>query len=239
MPQIVFQDVGVIYQNKKEEKVVFDHLNETFLSDKTNVIVGFSGCGKSTLLRTLFDGVDYSGSILIDGNNIEDINVQDRELAYVSQSYVLYPHMTIFDNIAFPLRNLRAPSNEIKERVYAIAEELDLSMTLSRKPRHLSGGQQQRVALARALVKNPSICLLDEPLSNLDQSTAFKSREIIKRCLKKRKVTVIYATHNIDEATSLGDIIFAMDEGQIIFKGSPEEFMECKDERVVSLIDGK
>ena len=239
MPQIVFQDVGVIYQNKKEEKVVFDHLNETFLSDKTNVIVGFSGCGKSTLLRTLFDGVDYSGTILVDGNNIEDINVQDRELAYVSQSYVLYPHMTIFDNIAFPLRNLKAPSSEIKERVYAIAEELDLTMTLSRKPRHLSGGQQQRVALARALVKNPSICLLDEPLSNLDQSTAFKSREIIKRCLKKRKVTVIYATHNIDEATSLGDIIFAMDDGQIIFKGSPEEFMECKDERVVSLIDGK
>ena len=238
MPQIVFQDVGVIYQNKKEEKVVFDHLNETFLSDKTNVIVGFSGCGKSTLLRTLFDGVDYIGTITIDGVNIEDINIQDRELAYVSQSYVLYPHMTIFDNIAFPLRNMKAPSSEIKERVYAIAEELDLTMTLSRKPRHLSGGQQQRVALARALVKNPSICLLDEPLSNLDQSTAFKAREIIKRCLNKRKVTVIYATHNIDEATSLGDCIYAMDDGQIIFKGTPEEFMECKDEKVMSLIDG-
>ena len=238
MPQIVFQDVGVIYQNKKEEKVVFDHLNESFLSDKTNVIVGFSGCGKSTLLRTLFDGVEYTGTITIDGKNIEDINIQDRELAYVSQNYVLYPHMTIFDNIAFPLRNMKAPSSEIKERVYAIADELDLTMTLSRKPRHLSGGQQQRVALARALVKNPSICLLDEPLSNLDQATAFKAREIIKRCLNKRKVTVLYATHNIDEATSLGDCIYAMDDGNIIFKGTPEEFMECKDEKVMSLIDG-
>ena len=238
MPQIVFQDVGVIYQNKKEEKVVFDHLNESFLSDKTNVIVGFSGCGKSTLLRTLFDGVEYTGTITIDGKNIEDINIQDRELAYASQNYVLYPHMTIFDNIAFPLRNMKAPSSEIKERVYAIADELDLTMTLSRKPRHLSGGQQQRVALARALVKNPSICLLDEPLSNLDQATAFKAREIIKRCLNKRKVTVLYATHNIDEATSLGDCIYAMDDGNIIFKGTPEEFMECKDEKVMSLIDG-
>ena len=239
MPKIVFKDVDVIYRSKKSEKVVFDHFNEEFLADKTNVIVGFSGCGKSTLLRTLFDGVDYDGLITIDEKNIEDINVQDRELAYVSQEYVLYPHMTIFDNIAFPLRNMKAPSNEIRERVYAIAEELDLSMCLSRKPRHLSGGQQQRVALARALVKNPSICLLDEPLSNLDQATAFKAREIMKRCLNKRKVTVLYATHNINEATSLGDYIYAMDEGKIIFKGTPVEFMECKDERVMSLIDGK
>lgn len=239
MPKIVFKDVDVIYRSKKSEKVVFDHFNEEFLPDKTSVIVGFSGCGKSTLLRTLFDGVDYNGLITIDDKNIEDINIQDRELAYVSQEYVLYPHMTIFDNIAFPLRNMKAPSEEIKERVYAIAEELDLSMCLSRKPRHLSGGQQQRVALARALVKNPSICLLDEPLSNLDQATAFKAREIMKRCLNKRKVTVLYATHNISEATSLGDYIYAMDEGKIIFKGTPEEFMECKDEKVTSLIDGR
>ena len=239
MAKIVFKNVDVIYKDKKSEKVVFDHFNEEFLSDKTNVILGFSGCGKSTLLRALFDGVDYSGTITIDDKDIEDINVQDRELAYVSQEYVLYPHMTIFDNIAFPLRNMKAPSAEIKERVYAIAEELDLSMCLSRKPRHLSGGQQQRVALARALVKNPSICLLDEPLSNLDQATAFKAREIMKKCLNKRKVTVLYATHDINEATSLGDYIYAMDDGKIIFKGTPEEFMECKDERVKSLINGR
>ena len=239
MPKIIFKDVDVIYKNKKTETVVFNHFNEEFLSDKTNVIVGFSGCGKSTLLKTLFDGVDYQGEITIDGKNIEDINVQERELAYVSQEYILYPHMTIFDNIAFPLRNMKAPSSEIKERVYAIAEELDLTICLSRKPRHLSGGQQQRVALARALVKNPSICLLDEPLSNLDQATAFKARNIIKKCLNKRKVTVLYTTHNINEATSLGDYIYVMDEGKIIFKGTPEDFMECKDEKVVSLIDGK
>ena len=147
--------------------------------------------------------------------------------------------MTIFDNIAFPLRNMKAPSAEIKERVYAVAEELGLSMCLSRKPRHLSGGQQQRVALARALVKNPSICLMDEPLSNLDQATAFKAREMIKNCLNKRKVTVIYVTHDINEATSLGDVVYAMDDGKIIFKGTPEEFMECKDEKVMSLIDAK
>ena len=239
MPKIVFKDVDVVYRDRKSEKVVFEHLNEEFLSDKTTVIVGFSGSGKSTLLKTLFDGAPYEGEITIDGKNIEDVSVQERELAYVSQNYALYPHMTIFDNIAFPLRNMKAPSAEIKERVYKIAEELDLSMCLSRKPRHLSGGQQQRVALARALVKNPTICLLDEPLSNLDQATAFKARELIKQCLKKRNITAIYATHNINEATSLGDYIYAMDEGKIIFKGTPEEFMECKDERVMSLIESK
>ena len=239
MPKIVFKDVSVTYINKKAEKVVFDRFNEEFLSDKTNIIIGFSGCGKSTLLKTLFEGVPYEGTITIDGKNIEDINVQDRGISYVSQNYVLYPHMTIFDNIAFPLRNMKAPSAEIKERVYAVAEELGLSMCLSRKPRHLSGGQQQRVALARALVKNPSICLMDEPLSNLDQATAFKAREMIKNCLNKRKVTVIYVTHDINEATSLGDVVYAMDDGKIIFKGTPEEFMECKDEKVMSLIDAK
>ena len=239
MPKIVFKDVDVSYVDKKSEKVVFNHFNEEFLSDKTNVIVGFSGCGKSTLLKTLFDGVPYEGEITIDGKDIEKINVQDRELAYVSQNYVLYPHMTIFDNIAFPLRNMHAPSKEIKERVYEIAKELEITMCLSRKPRHLSGGQQQRVALARALVKNPSICLLDEPLSNLDQATAFTARELIKKCLNRRKVTVLYATHNINEATSLGDIIYVMNEGEIIFKGTPIEFMESKDGRVMSLIDTK
>ena len=239
MPKIVFKDVDVSYIEKKEEKVVFNHFNEEFYSDKINIIMGFSGCGKSTLLKTLFDGVPYEGTITIDNRDILDINVQDRGLAYVSQNYVLYPHMTIFDNIAFPLRNMKAPASEIKERVYKIAEELDITMCLSRKPRHLSGGQQQRVALARALVKNPSICLLDEPLSNLDQATAFKARELMKKCLKKRKVTVLYATHNINEATSLGDYIYAMDDGKIIYKGTPEEFMESKDEKVMSLIDAK
>jgi len=239
MPNIVFKDVSVIYKDKRQEKVVFKNFNIEFLKEKVNVLVGYSGCGKSTLIKTLFDGVNYEGTILFDNQNIEDINVQDRELAYVSQEYVLYPNMTIFDNIAFPLRNMKAPSNEIKERVYQIATELDLMMCLSRKPRHLSGGQQQRVALARALVKNPSILLLDEPFSNLDQDTAFKARELLKRCLNKRKMTVIFATHNINEATSLGDIIVMIEEGEIIFKGTPSEFMESKDPKVMSLIDTK
>lgn len=239
MPNIVFKDVSVIYKDKRQEKVVFKNFNIEFLKEKVNVLVGYSGCGKSTLIKTLFDGVNYEGAILFDNQNIEDINVQDRELAYVSQEYVLYPNMTIFDNIAFPLRNMKAPSNEIKERVYQIAAELDLMMCLSRKPRHLSGGQQQRVALARALVKNPSILLLDEPFSNLDQDTAFKARELLKRCLNKRKMTVVFATHNINEATSLGDIIVMIEEGEIIFKGTPSEFMESKDPKVMSLIDTK
>ena len=239
MPNIVYKDFSVKHINKNNEIVVFDNFNAEFLKDKVNIIFGASGCGKTTLLKALFDRVDYEGTILVDDKNIEDIAIQDRELAYVSQNYALYPHMTIFDNIAFPLRNMKAPSNEIKERVYKIAKELDLSMCLSRKPRHLSGGQQQRVALARALIKNPSICLFDEPLSNLDQMTAFKARDLIKSCLKNRKVTVMYVTHDINEATSLGDVVYALDEGKIIFQGTPEQFMESKDEKVMSLIDNR
>lgn len=237
MPKIVFQNVNVTYFNKKNENVVLKDFNVEFLPDITTVLVGFSGCGKTTLLRTLFDGAYYEGKILIDDKNIEDVPVQDRGLAYVSQEYVLYPHMTIFDNIAFPLRNMKASSEEIRERVYAIAKELELTSCLSRKPRHLSGGQQQRVALARALVRKPDICLLDEPLSNLDSESAYRARELIKKCLYSRKITTIFATHDINEATSLGDLIYVMDEGEIIFKGSPEQFMESKDERVVSLIE--
>ena len=239
MPLIEIKNLT--YQYKKNGVVTaIDDLSCSFVDGAFNVIVGPSGCGKTTLLKLISCLLEpYEGEILTNSVDIKQLTIKERRMAFVSQEYVLYPHMTIFDNIAFPLRNMKAPSEEIKERVYAIAEELDLSMCLSRKPRHLSGGQQQRVALARALVKNPSICLLDEPLSNLDQATAFKAREIMKRCLNKRKVTVLYATHNISEATSLGDYIYAMDEGKIIFKGTPEEFMECKDEKVTSLVDGR
>ena len=225
MPNISFKNLSVTYTSKKNEVVAINRLNLDLQTGKTHVIVGFSGCGKTTLLKTLFSNIFYEGEILVNGENIEKTPVEKRNLAYVSQNYALYPNMTIFDNIAFPLKMLGASTEEIKKRVYEVATELNIMMTLSRKPRHISGGQQQRVALARALVKNPSICLFDEPLSNLDQITAMHAKDLISSSIKNRNITTIYVTHNIDEATSLGDFIHFMKDGEIIFSGTPEEFI--------------
>jgi cell division transport system ATP-binding protein len=214
MPKIVFQNVNVTYFNKKNENVVLKDFNVEFLPDITTILVGFSGCGKTTLLRTLFDGAYYEGKILIDDKNIEDVPVQDRGLAYVSQEYVLYPHMTIFDNIAFPLRNMKASSEEIRERVYAIAKELELTSCLSRKPRHLSGGQQQRVALARALVNNPSMIIADEPTGNLDPDTAWEIMNLLND-INLRGTTVVVATHAKDIVDRMNKRVIRISKGKI------------------------
>lgn len=236
MPNITFQNLSVTYTSKKNEVVAINRLNLDLETGKTHVIVGFSGCGKTTLLKTLFSNINYEGKVLINGEDVEKTPVEKRNLAYVSQNYALYPNMTIFDNIAFPLKMLGAPTEEIKKRVYEIANELNIMMCLSRKPRHISGGQQQRVALARALIKNPSICLFDEPLSNLDQATAMRARELIGSSIKNRNVTTIYVTHNIEEATSLGDFIHFMNDGEIIFSGTPEEFIHSDNPVIVEFL---
>ena len=236
MPNITFQNLSVTYTSKKSEVVAINRLNLDLETGKTHVIVGFSGCGKTTLLKTMFSNINYEGKVLVNGEDIEKTPVEKRNLAYVSQNYALYPSMTIFDNIAFPLKMLGASSEEIKKRVYEVATELNIMMCLSRKPRHISGGQQQRVALARALVKNPSICLFDEPLSNLDQATANKSKDLIYNSIKSRNITTIYVTHNMEEATSLGDIIHFMKDGEILFSGTPEEFIHSDNPIIVEFL---
>lgn len=236
MPNISFNDVSVIYTFKKnEEKVALNHLHLFLSTGKIHALIGYSGSGKTTLLKTLYSGVPYEGEIKFDDINIDDIPIKDRQLAYVSQNYALYPHMTVFDNIAFPLKIMGASSDEIKERVYEVAKELDISICLSRKPKHLSGGQQQRVALARALIKNPSLCILDEPLSNLDSKTSYLAKELIIKCLQKRNVTAIYVTHDLSEATSIGEEIHVINDGEIIFNGNAEELLNSKDPRIISL----
>lgn len=240
MPDINFKDVSVIFSKKNQPEIIaLNKINCTFKKEKTHVVVGFSGSGKSTLLKTLFDGVDYEGDILINNHQILDTSVADRNLGYVSQNYALYPNMTIFENIAFPLKNMHTPREEIIKRVNEIAEELDIAHCLSRKPKQISGGQQQRVALARALVKNPDICLFDEPLSNLDSATATVAMNVIYKCIKNRHMTTIYVTHNVKEATLLADDIYFLSEGEFIFNGTPEEFMNCDDARVQSIMEEK
>lgn len=238
MPKIEFKNVSAYYQNKKTSVTALDDLSVSFLSNSVNVIVGFSGSGKSTLLKVLCDIVGYEGSITFDNVDLESIPLEQRGIGYISQEYALFPSMNIFDNIAFPLKNMGAPVEEISKRVHEIAKQLDIEYCLTRKPRHLSGGQQQRVAIARALVKRPKICLLDEPMSNLDAQTSTEIRILLKQLFTNINTTVILVTHDINEATSLGQRIYVMNEGHIVYQGTPEETLLSSDPIVFSLFKG-
>ena len=168
MPKITVSDLTVRYDNKRTGNVIaLDGLNVTFLSDKFNVVVGYSGCGKTTLLKCVAGLKEYEGKILFDERDISDLKPSDRGVSYVSQEFMLYPHMTVFDNVAFPLKMAGASKKEIVERVKQIADALDLTYCLTRMPRHISGGQQQRTAIARALIKRPSVCLLEPDTDQL------------------------------------------------------------------------
>ena len=222
MPQIVFNHLSVWYANKKENVLALDDLCAT-LHPGFNVVLGCSGCGKTTLLKTLVGLLEYNGSIQIDGKEISRTPINERDMAMVSQQHILYPHKTIFDNIAFPLKVKKVPVEEIKKRVYDLAELFELKACLSRKPRQISGGQQQRVALARALIKEPSICLLDEPLSNVDQKFRAQSRVFLKNALKRLGSTVVYVTHNVFEAMNLADYLIVLDKGKIVVSGTTDK----------------
>ncbi len=236
MPNISFENVTYRYINKKNVEVVaIKDVSVSFKDKSFSVILGSSGSGKTTLLRLIAGLMDaYEGKIFLDKRNIEELSVAERQLAYVDQNYVLYPHMTIFDNIAFPLKNLKASREEIIRRVYAVAEELDLKACLFRKPKYLSYGQRQRASLARALIKNAKIYLFDEPFSNVDPQRRSEERIFIKKLMNKHNATVIYVTHDIQEALSLADQIFVMDEGQIVLSGNPQEIFESDNELINS-----
>ncbi len=188
------------------------------------VFVGPSGCGKSTLLRMIC-GLDAStsGDIVIDGARVNDLPPVKRGIAMVFQSYALYPHMTVFENIAFPLRVEKLPETEIKRRVGEAARVLQLEARLQHKPGTLSGGQRQRVAIGRAIVRAPKIFLFDEPLSNLDASLRADMRIELKRLHERLRATMIYVTHDQVEAMTMADKIVVMNAGRIEQIGPPLE----------------
>jgi len=187
-------------------------------------LLGPSGCGKTTTLR-IIAGLEKQtkGNIYFDDQIVNDLSPRDRNVAMVFQNYALYPHMTVYDNIAFPLKNMKISKNEIDKRVKNVADMLQIKDLLNRKPGELSGGQQQRVALGRAIVRNPSIFLLDEPLSNLDAKLRVYMRAELKRIQKELKITTIYVTHDQIEATSMSDRIVILMSGVIQQVGTPEE----------------
>ena len=187
-------------------------------------LLGPSGCGKTTTLL-MVAGIykPTKGRILFDDKDVTKLPPRDRNVGMVFQSYALYPHMTVYDNIAFPLRLKKVPKNEIDRKVRQVAKLLRIEELLSRKPSQLSGGQQQRVALGRALVKEPDVLLLDEPLSNLDAKLRVIMRAELKKLQKELKVTTIYVTHDQVEAMSMADKIAVMNAGKLQQYAEPSE----------------
>src|SRR5436305_5134417 len=218
--------------------VTFDHVTKAYADDAIAVndldlaikdgeflvLVGPSGCGKTTALRCVAGLEEItSGRIKIGDRVVNRVPSKDRNIAMVFQSYALYPHMTVYDNLAFGLKLLKTPKAEIKRRVQDAAKILDLERFLDRKPRALSGGQRQRVALGRAIVREPSAFLMDEPLSNLDAKLRVNTRAEILRLQRRLETTTIYVTHDQVEGMTMGDRIAVMNLGVLQQVGSPQQ----------------
>ncbi|GAA1766365.1 ABC transporter ATP-binding protein [Luedemannella helvata] len=201
-----------------------DHVDLTVADGEVMVLLGPTGCGKSTVLR-LIAGLDpaTSGHIEFGGAGVDDVPARDREVAMVFQDYGLYPHLTVAENIAFPLLNHHVEEAERDQRVREVADLLDLSDVLDKRPGRLSGGQRQRVAMARAIVRHPRVFLLDEPLSNLDAAVRESVRNHLADLIHRLDVATIYVTHDQTEAMCLGDRVAVMRQGRIEQIGTPEE----------------
>ena len=249
MASLLLKDVKKVYPNTEKKKkpkkgqpeqekkvnllvteegvVAVQEFNLEIADKEFIVLVGPSGCGKSTTLRMVAGLEDISsGDLLIDGKRVNDVAPKDRDIAMVFQSYALYPHMTVYDNLAFPLKLAKMDKAEIDRKVREAAEILDITQYLERKPKALSGGQRQRVAIGRAIVRNPKVLLMDEPLSNLDAKLRNQMRAEIIKLRKRIDTTFIYVTHDQTEAMTLGDRIVIMKDGVIQQVGTPQEVFD-------------
>lgn len=209
---LILKNISKSYGSQK----ILENFNLEINDGEFIVLVGPSGSGKSTVIRTIAGLEEQdSGEIIFNGENIEYRDPKDRNLSMVFQNYALYPHKSVYDNIAFPLTMEKHSKETINEEVHKIAKKLSIEQYLDRKPRELSGGQRQRVALARAMIKKPKIFLMDEPLSNLDAQLRGQLRSEIKKLHRESGSIFIYVTHDQTEALSLGDRIVVLKEGQI------------------------
>lgn len=215
--------------------VAVDHVNLTVHDQEFVVLLGPSGCGKTTLLRAIAGlGLVDSGRIMIGDRDVTYLPPKDRNISMVFQSYAIFPHMRVFDNIAFGLKMRRVPKDEIKRRVQSAAELLHIENFLDRYPSQMSGGQRQRVAVARAIAVHAEVLLMDEPLSNLDALLRLEMRAELKRLLAEIKATTIYVTHDQIEALSMGDRIAIMRDGKILQFDSPTKVYDMPADRFVA-----
>jgi len=220
--------VKVVNLRKKFDKTIaVDGISFEVKDGEFVILLGPSGCGKTTTLRCIA-GLETpdEGEIYIGDRLVNDLPPKDRDIAMVFQSYALYPHMSVYDNLAFPLKMRKYPKQEIDKRVREVAKLLRIEELLDRKPRQLSGGQQQRVALGRALVRNPQVWLMDEPLSNLDAKLRVYMRAELKKLQKDLGITTIYVTHDQAEAMAMADRVAVMNQGKILQYDSPHAVYE-------------
>ena len=219
MAEVVLKNIRKVFD---KEVVAVDDANIKISDREFVVLVGPSGCGKSTMLR-MIAGLEEitAGEVYIDGDLVNDIPPKDRDIAMVFQNYALYPHMTVYQNMAFGLKLRKYPKVEIDQRVRDAADILGIQELLERKPKALSGGQRQRVAVGRAIVRKPKVFLFDEPLSNLDAKLRVQMRTEISKLHTRLEATMIYVTHDQTEAMTMGDRIAVMKDGRIQQMDSP------------------
>jgi len=211
-----------VYKRYEGNVVAVSDFNLNIEDKEFIILVGPSGCGKTTTLRMVAGLEEITeGEVFIDNRLVNDVQPKDRDIAMVFQNYALYPHMTVFDNMAFGLKLRKTPKDEIRRRVHEAAKILDIEHLLDRKPKALSGGQRQRVALGRAIVREPKVFLMDEPLSNLDAKLRVQMRIEISKLHQNLKTTIIYVTHDQTEALTMGTRIVVMKDGLIQQVDSP------------------
>jgi multiple sugar transport system ATP-binding protein len=219
MAEVTLSGISKIYDGGVR---AVDDVSFTVPHRSFTVLVGPSGCGKSTLLRMIAGLEEISeGELRIDGRLVNDVPPRDRDIAMVFQNYALYPHMSVYENMAFSLRMRKAPREEIDRRVQEAADMLGLTQYLERRPKALSGGQRQRVAVGRAIVRNPKVFLFDEPLSNLDAKMRVQTRAQLVKLHRRLEATIVYVTHDQAEAMTMGDQIVVVKDGRIQQIASP------------------
>jgi len=235
MSEVRLSGIRKVYDGARAARPAVDRLDLTFTSGELVVLVGPSGCGKSTTLRIVAGLEDPTeGHVLIDGKDVTAMEPAQRDIAMVFQSYALYPHMSVFENLAFALRIRKLPEAEIKARVEEVARSLAIDGYLDRRPKALSGGQRQRVAIGRAVVRRPKVFLFDEPLSNLDAKLRGDMRREIARIHRESQTTSLYVTHDQIEAMTLADRIVVLKDGTLQQVGSPLEIYQRPANRFVA-----
>lgn len=240
MADIELVNVQKSYGRGRRAAVAVSDLSYTIADGHFVSLLGPSGCGKSTTLNMIAGLEDITdGEILIDGGRVDDLDPDKRDLAFVFQDYALYPHMSVFENIAFGLRMRKTPKADIDKRVHDAARRLDIEHVLGNKPRALSGGQRQRVALARAIARRPAVFLFDEPLSNLDALLRDQTRSELKMLHAELGATSVYVTHDQEEAMTLSDRIAVMSRGKLEQYGTPFEVYQRPATEFVASFVGK
>jgi len=237
MAEVVLNHISKIYddpKNKNSRVKAVDDISFEVHDNEFLVLVGPSGCGKSTLLRMIAGLEDITeGTLSIDGKIMNDVSPRDRDIAMVFQNYALYPHMTVYDNMAFGLKLKGMKKSEIRKRVMETASLLEIENELDRKPRNLSGGQRQRVAIGRAIIRRPKVFLFDEPLSNLDAKLRSQMRIELQKLHRNIQATMIYVTHDQTEAMTLGNRIAVLNKGKLMQMDTPMNLYEHPANRFV------